>query len=135
MALFNLPPPPNTEDIKSFVWRDWFFKLQQAVGSIFFVDLDFTGSNITSIATRNHNDLQSFQGGTPSEYYHLTASQHSDLTTLGTSNQLFGMDNAASGWEYKTISGSQNVTITHSANNITVSSTSGIQDVFMLMGA
>jgi len=44
-----------------------------------FNDLGFMGSNITSIVTRNHNDLTNIQGGTPGQYYHLTAAQYDSL--------------------------------------------------------
>ena len=44
-----------------------------------FTDLDFTGSNITSIVNRSHQNLQSLQGGTGSEYYHLTLTEHTAL--------------------------------------------------------
>lgn len=40
-----------------------------------------TGSNITDLTTYTHNSLQSPQGGTTAEYYHLTSAQHSSLTT------------------------------------------------------
>lgn len=38
--------------------------------------LNFTSSNLTSIATRNHDNLQNIQGGTTAQYYHLTSAQH-----------------------------------------------------------
>lgn len=38
-----------------------------------------TGSNITDIATRNHNDLQNIQGGSAGDYQHLTTAQVSTL--------------------------------------------------------
>jgi len=45
-----------------------------------FNDLGFMGSNITSIVTRNHNDLTNIQGGTPGQYYHLTASDYAAIS-------------------------------------------------------
>lgn len=50
-----------------------------------FTALDFSGSNLTSLATRNHNDTQNKQGGTTNEFYHLTSSQSSKLTGVATS--------------------------------------------------
>lgn len=50
-------------------------------GAVLFTDLDFTGANITSITTRAHNNLQSFDGGTAGQYYHLTQTQHTNLTS------------------------------------------------------
>jgi hypothetical protein len=79
-----LPPPPVSNDPKDPSFRDWFYKLQQFLanaGNILFTDLDFTGSNITSIATRNHADLQDLN---TASYTHLTATDHTDLTDGGT---------------------------------------------------
>lgn len=89
---FNLPPPPVGNDPKDPAFRDWFYKLQKAfstLGSFLFTNLDFTGSNITSILTRNHNDLQNIQGGAASDYYHLTNAQATDLTDGGDSTLHF----------------------------------------------
>lgn len=44
-------------------------------GEASFANLDFTGSNITSILTRAHNDLQTIQGGAAGDYNHLTTVQ------------------------------------------------------------
>lgn len=42
------------------------------------------------------------------------------LSAVGTSNQVLGMNNAASGMEYKSITAGTGVTINHSANTITI---------------
>lgn len=47
--------------------------------------LDFTGSNLTDLGTRNHNDLQNIQGGASNDYYHFTSAQKTDLTDGGDS--------------------------------------------------
>ena len=47
------------------------------------------------------------------------------LTSGGTANQVLGMNNGASGLEYKTITAGANVTVTHGANSITIASTGG----------
>ena len=81
---FKLPPPPQQNDLQGASWQDWFFKLQKAfttAGSTLWSAIDFTGSNLTDIQTRNHNDLQNIQGGTTTERYHLTASQQTGLIT------------------------------------------------------
>jgi hypothetical protein len=81
---FKLPPPPVSNDPNNPSFRDWFYKLQgylNTVGSILFTELGFGGSNITSIETRNHNDLQNMQGGTTGEEYHLTASEYAGTGT------------------------------------------------------
>ena len=43
--------------------------------------IDFTGSTITDIEDRKHNDLQTLQGGTSNQYYHLTSAQYSTITS------------------------------------------------------
>lgn len=47
------------------------------------------------------------------------------LTTLGTANQLLGMNAAATAYEYKTLVQGSGVTISHSGPNITISATGG----------
>jgi len=72
----KLPPIPQNLLSNEFIWREWFQKIQNIlggiVGTIPWFSLDFTGSNITDIVTRHHNDLQNFQGGATNDYYHLT---------------------------------------------------------------
>jgi len=80
---FNLPPPPTSNDPKDPAFRDWFYKLQKAfttLGSFLYTNLDFTGSNLTSILTRNHADLQNLD---TASYTHLTATNATDLTDGG----------------------------------------------------
>lgn len=81
---FKLPPPPVGNEVSGPAFRDWFYKLQtylNTIGSILFTELDFTGSNITSIQTRNHNDLQNIQGGDSTHRYHLSEEQYNKLTS------------------------------------------------------
>mgnify|MGYP001614650122 FL=1 len=62
--------------------REWLrmLKAQTAAGSgILFSGLDFTASNLTSLVTRAHNNLQSIDGGTSGQYYHLTLAQHTPV--------------------------------------------------------
>lgn len=76
-------PPPIQDPMGTARWLDWFHKISVQVAkqeSVDWPSINFTGSNITDIVTRQHNDLQSKQGGTTSEYYHLTQSEHSNLT-------------------------------------------------------
>jgi len=79
------------QDVKNLPYnvQDWFRKLLGAVydeeGTTKWVNLDFTNSNLTDILTRLHNDLQTIQGGTAGEFYHLTAAQHA---ALGASNTV-----------------------------------------------
>lgn len=75
------PPPPNVPLNTSSglaLMHKWFrslwLNLKDAVSK--FVDLNFAGSNLTSLETRNHNDLQALQGGAATEYYHATLSRY-----------------------------------------------------------
>lgn len=75
----GLPPPPLKSEVGDFNWLDWYNKLYRylkTTGSIAWSAIDFSGSNITDIQTRNHNSLQGFQGGTAGEYYHLNAAEY-----------------------------------------------------------
>ncbi len=77
--------------------KEWLrgLKNQIVAGSgILFSGLDFTASNITSIATRAHNNLQSVDGGTTNQYYHLTSAQHT-YTTTGIYGGMYITDSAA----------------------------------------
>ena len=87
MAL-KIPPAPTGSPPGSAFWNDWYEKLRNLINSgtisQLWSSIDFTASNITDIVTRAHNNLQSFQGGTAGEYYHLTQAQHTSLTGLPT---------------------------------------------------
>ena len=79
-----LPPPPVQENEFSSNWRTWLLKVKEQLSNLSTIawsSLSFTGSNITDIVTRNHNDTSSKQGGTTNEYYHLTSAHHTSLTT------------------------------------------------------
>lgn len=83
----QLPPIPNNPITDVFVWRDWFFKVSQLLvqqASIAWTSIDFTGSNLQDIQTRQHNALQSIQGGIASQYYHLTAAEYTTLQAFPT---------------------------------------------------
>jgi hypothetical protein len=58
------------------LWR----RLTQA-GQILWSSLDFSGSNITDLATRRHRDLQDLQGGTTDQYHHLTSAEYTGTGT------------------------------------------------------
>lgn len=83
----QLPPIPNNPITDVFVWRDWFYKVSQLLvqqASIAWTSLDFTGSNLRDIVTRQHNALQDIQGGIPGQYYHLTTAQLASVTSIPT---------------------------------------------------
>jgi hypothetical protein len=82
---YQIPPIPNNPITDVFVWRDWFYKVSQALvqqASIAWTSIDFTGSNLQDIQTRQHNALQNLQGGIASQYYHLSQAQYNSLSAL-----------------------------------------------------
>jgi len=79
-----LPPFPVDSEPNSYSRIDWYLKLRtllNSVNSVAWAVIDKSGSNITDIQTRNHNDLQNVQGGGASERYHLTSAQHTETTS------------------------------------------------------
>lgn len=98
-----LPPQPIGVPPDSPFWNDWYEKLRQIVNTgtitVLWSNINFSGSNITSIANRAHNNLQSLQGGTAGEYYHLTAAQYAALTA-GPHNNLTGLQGGTAGQYY-----------------------------------
>ena len=78
----SLPPIPREPIGETHSWREWLTRISQVFASgsnTFFSNLNFSGSNITSIVSRKHNDLQSIQGGALGDYQHLTTSQLANL--------------------------------------------------------
>jgi len=78
----GLPPPPINDQPGSFTWLEWYRKLRDYIstnGSVPWYIINFAGSNITDIATRDHDQLQNLDGGTAGEHYHLTAAEYAAL--------------------------------------------------------
>jgi len=102
MAVILPPTPIGVPPGHSF-WNDWYEKLRTVVNtgaiSVTWTNINFTGSNITSIASRAHNNLQSIQGGTSGEYYHLTAAQHASLA-VGNHNSLLSIQGGSASERY-----------------------------------
>lgn len=75
----KLPPSPINSPPGSSYWNDWYEKIRSMINNssigVVWANIDFSGSNITSIVTRLHNTLQGLQGGTTGEYNHLTNAQ------------------------------------------------------------
>jgi hypothetical protein len=84
---FNFPPPPViNKDQGSYAWLHWYqilYDYLTSIGALSWSVLDFSGSTLTNIQDRKHNDLQNIQGGTATERYHLTAAER----TIATSTQ------------------------------------------------
>lgn len=59
----SLPPPPVSNNPNDPVYKDWFYKLRQ------------------SLSLLQHNELESIQGGTAGQYYHLTSSEYTGTGT------------------------------------------------------
>jgi hypothetical protein len=98
----DIPPVPLKEkDLKTWVWQEWFRQVRDRVNtsltSVTWGSIDFTGSTLDDILTKNHNQLTSIQGGTSGEYYHLTSAQASGLTGgTGTTLHTHAHNNATS---------------------------------------
>jgi hypothetical protein len=85
MAVLLPPTPVGVPPGHSF-WNDWYEKLRTVINqgnvSVLWGNINFSGSNITSIASRAHNNLQSIQGGAAGEYNHLTNTQFTRATAV-----------------------------------------------------
>ena len=79
----EIGPPPRQNTKFDEVWRTWISRWFAASGGTAnagsFNGLNFTASNITSILTRNHNNLQTIGGGASNDYFHVTSAQHAIL--------------------------------------------------------
>lgn len=98
----TLPPPPIGADPTSWAQSDWYSKLVvylTSTGAVPWALVDKTGANITDIPSRAHNNLQSIQGGTTGQYYHLTAAQYAGIG-VGNHNDLLGLQGGTSGEYY-----------------------------------
>jgi len=86
MPQIRIPPPPPMDNKDPGMWTGWYNAVHDAISrisnAISWANLDFTGSNITDVITRNHNDLTSLQGGSASERYHLTSTQASAIASF-----------------------------------------------------
>ena len=85
MAVLIPPTPVGVPPGHSF-WNDWYEKIRSAVNqgsiSVLWSNINFSGSNITDLASRAHNNLQSIQGGSAGEYNHLNNTQLARATTV-----------------------------------------------------
>lgn len=133
---FLLPPQPVGVPPGHSMWNDWYEKLRYQFNngqvSVTWANIDFSGSNLTDLVTRSHDALQSVQGGSGSEHYHLTAAQHTIVGTLASGSYTPTVTTvanlsaaSASSAQYMrvgnvvTVSGSLSLTITSSATTTT----------------
>lgn len=81
----KVPPPPLTTQDKS-VWASWYIAIKDAVNKLSsrlkWTLLDFTGSNITDIAAKSHQNLDNLQGGSSTERYHITSTQATAIASF-----------------------------------------------------
>lgn len=94
-----VPPPPTNAPPGSFAWADWYYKLTRYVstaGSVPWSIVNKTGADITDIPNRSHNHLQTLQGGTANEFYHMTSAEHATLAGLvgGSVASIIGLTGA-----------------------------------------
>lgn len=128
MAGGQLPPSPVGVPPGHAYFNDWYEKLRTLINSslvgVIWANIDFTGSNLTDLATRSHQNLQSLQGGTAGEYYHMTNAQHAALGT-GPHNNLTSIQGGTSG-EYYHLTNTQH---TRATSFISAASDPGTGDI------
>lgn len=90
MATGPITPPPYA-DLKNLpvAYQQWFQRIRDYTNQIGTATIPWSqvskvGSNLSDLATRNHNDLTNIFGGGTGDYYHLTASQNNSITALTT---------------------------------------------------
>jgi hypothetical protein len=72
----------DTNRNRNVVWLDWLARLSNKTrlpGQLDWTQLTFRNSNLTDLATRNHNDLQNIQGGAAGDEYHVTLVEHDKI--------------------------------------------------------
>lgn len=81
----GLPPPPTNDQTGSFAWLEWFRQLRNYItqtGSVPWSIINFANSDLSDLQTRSHQNLQSLQGGTTGQYYHLTQAKKGTVDNL-----------------------------------------------------
>ena len=70
-----LPPPPIFDQMGSMTWVRWFTAVNSELDATIATwgDIDFTGSDLADVVTRNHDDTQNKDGGGSGEFFHMTA--------------------------------------------------------------
>jgi hypothetical protein len=88
-------PPPLTDEMGSFRWLEWFRLISVELNSLATIswdNIDFTGSDLTDLVTKNHNSLGSIQGGSSTERYHITSAQHTEVAATRASRGVDTVD-------------------------------------------
>lgn len=107
----NNLPPLNYQEFKDLPYtvQEYLRILRGIVvgavsGAVPWTSVDKSGSNLNEIVTRDHADLQNFQGGSAGQRYHLTSAQAATVATLvsGTyTPTLFNVANVAASTAYQ----------------------------------
>lgn len=87
MAVILPPTPIGVPPGHSF-WNDWYEKLRTLINtgaiSVLWSNINFAGSSLADLTTKDHNVLSSIQGGGVNEQYHLTALDYATVTAIKT---------------------------------------------------
>jgi len=108
-----LPPTPQGVPPGHSFWNDWYEKLRTVINtgavSVLWSNINFAGSSLADLATKEHNTLTSVQGGVAGEKYHMSSVEYARATTLQTkAGDPNTTDLAASKWAvYKNTSTGQ----------------------------
>ena len=98
------------QDLAKLPWslQEWIRQIADLVtgtsGTIPWASVNKAGSNLTDLATKNHNSLGNVQGGAANDYYHLTSAQHTQVSvaTSGTyTPTLTGVANVSASTAYQ----------------------------------
>jgi hypothetical protein len=117
----GVPPPPLNSPAGSYYWLEWYTNLTNFLNgtNIPWANLNFTGSNLHDIITRNHNTLQNVQGGNAAgdlagsgNAYHTMGYGYSDATATSKSAPL-GWTIAHTGTGVYTITHNLTLTLPH----------------------
>lgn len=131
----GIPPPPLNSPDGSYYWLEWYTSLTNFLNgtNIPWSSLNFSGSNIHDIQTRNHNSLQNVQGGNAlgdapgtGNAWHMSGRGYVSLSGVGTGFPV--------GWSV-THPGTGSFTVTHglgiNAPNLSAVATSNTTGVLV----
>lgn len=127
MATNTLPPPPINDKPGSFTWLEWYRQLRNYVstsGSVPWYILNFAGSSITDIASRDHNNLQNLQGGSAGEMYHLSQPLLQQVVA-NVHNAANGLQGGTSG-EYYHLTSDEHASISNSLELLDTTATQSL---------
>lgn len=120
----KLPPTPVGVPPGHSFWNDWYDKLRLLVNNaVSWATINFAGSNLTDIVTRNHNDLQSIQGGAATQYFHMTSAQNTLVVNVGALGNGITVKTGASTVVNRSIAAGTSIVVTNgdgTAGNPTV---------------